>query len=176
MATFNLDKVHSGIGFQIKHLMISKVKGEFRDFDVQVEGNLDNLEGLKVTVTVDTNSINTNNEDRDNHLRSGDFFEVEKYPAIKIEGESIKKLSDEEYELLANVTIRDVTRTEKFLVQYNGKSKNPMDGSTVTGFDVEGKINREDYGLTWNAPLETGGVLVGKEVKVFGNFEFVVQE
>ena len=96
MATFNLDKVHSGIGFQIKHLMISKVKGEFRDFDVQVEGNLDNLEGLKVTVTVDPNRINTNNEDRDNHLRSGDFFEVEKYQAIKSEGESIKKLSDEE--------------------------------------------------------------------------------
>src|SRR5690554_4421927 len=176
MATFKLDSVHSGVAFQIKHLMVAKVKGEFKDFDVQLDGDLNNLEALKIDVTVAAASIDTNNEDRDGHLRSADFFEVENYPSIKIVGDSIKKVSDNEYELTANVTIKDVTNKEKFLVEFNGTSKNPMDGSVVTGFDVEGKINREDYGLTWNAPLETGGVLVGKDVKLQANFEFVVEE
>ncbi|MDG5788022.1 YceI family protein [Evansella sp. AB-P1] len=175
MTTFHLDKVHSGVGFQVKHMMIAKAKGEFKDFDVQIVGDMNNLEGLKVDVTVDATSIDTNNEDRDGHLRSADFFDVENYQTIKIVSESIKKVSEGEYELTANVTIKDVTKTEKFTVEYNGMSKNPMDGSTVTGFDVEGKINREDYGLTWNAPLETGGVLVGKEVKLIANFEFIVE-
>ncbi|MBU9710712.1 YceI family protein [Evansella tamaricis] len=175
MSKFTLDKVHSGIGFQVKHMMIAKAKGEFKDFDVKLEGDLQNLEGLNVEVTVDAASIATKNEDRDGHLRSADFFDVENYSTIKVIGESVKKISDDEYELTANVTIKDTTKTETFKIEFNGTSKNPMDGSTVTGFDVEGKLNREDYGLTWNAPLETGGVLVGKEVKLSGNFEFIVE-
>jgi polyisoprenoid-binding protein YceI len=174
MSTFTLDKVHSGIGFQVKHMMVSKAKGEFKNFDVAVEGDINNLESLKINATIDAASISTNNDDRDGHLRSADFFDVENYQAIKIEGQSIKKISDEEYELTALVTIKDVTNTEKFTVEFSGVSKNPMDGSTVTGFDVEGKINRETYGLTWNAALETGGFLVGKDVKLSANFEFVV--
>lgn len=174
MSTFTLDKVHSGVGFSVKHMMVATAKGEFKNFDVTVEGDINNLEGLKINVTIDAASIDTNNSDRDGHLRSADFFDVEKYPAIKIEGQSIKKISDDEYELTAQVTVKDVTNTETFKVEYSGTSKSPMDGSTITGFDVEGKINREKYGLTWNAALETGGVLVGKDVKVHGNFEFVV--
>lgn len=176
MSTFKMDSAHSEVTFQVKHLMISKVRGKFNDFDVQLEGDLNNLETLKVDVTINAATIDTNNDDRDGHLKSGDFFEVEKYPEIKIVGESMTKKSDDEYELLANVTIRDVTRQEKFEVEFNGQSKNPMDGSIITGFEVEGKINREDYGLTWNAALETGGVMVGKDVKLRGNFEFVVEE
>ncbi|KHF39986.1 YceI family protein [Halalkalibacter okhensis] len=175
MTSFKLDKVHSGVGFQVKHMMVSKAKGEFKDFDVEIEGDLNHLEGLRVNVKIDTSSIDTNNEDRDAHLRSPDFFDADSFPAIKIQSESIKKLSDEEYEMTANVTIKDVTKKEKFFIEYNGTSKNPMDGSTVTGFDVEGKINREQYGLTWNAALETGGVLVGKDVKLLANFEFIVE-
>lgn len=174
MSTFKLDQSHSGVAFQIRHMMISTVKGEFKGFDVSLEGNLDNLEALKVNATIDTASINTNSEDRDGHLRSADFFDSENYPAISIQSESIKKLSDQQYELTAAVTIKDVTKTEVFQVTFNGTSKNPMDGSTVAGFDIEGSIDREDYGLTWNAALETGGVLVGKDVKLSGNFEFVV--
>ncbi|SDZ10837.1 Polyisoprenoid-binding protein YceI [Evansella caseinilytica] len=174
MSTFTLDRVHSGIAFQVRHMMVSKAKGEFRQFDVQLEGDIQHLEGLKVEVTVDAASIHTNNDDRDGHLRSADFFDVDNYRDIKIVGESIKKISDNEYELTAKVTIKEVTKTETFHVEFNGTSKNPMDGSMVTGFDVEGKLNREDYGLTWNAPLETGGLLIGKEVKISGNFEFVV--
>jgi len=174
MSTFTLDKVHSGIGFSVKHMMVAKAKGEFKNFDVQVEGDINNLEGLKIAATIDAASISTNNDDRDGHLRSADFFNVENFPAIKIAGQSIKKVSDEEYELTALVTIKNVTNTETFTVEYSGVSKNPMDGSTVTGFDVEGKINREKYGLTWNAALETGGVLIGKDVKLSANFEFVI--
>ncbi|GAE24957.1 hypothetical protein JCM9140_923 [Halalkalibacter wakoensis JCM 9140] len=175
MTTFKLDKVHSGIGFSVKHMMVSKAKGEFKDFDVQIEGDIENLEALNVNVEVKTASIDTNNDDRDGHLRSADFFDSENYPVIKIQSESIKKVSDEEYEMTAQVTVKDVTKTETFTVEYNGTSKNPMDGSTVAGFDVEGKLNREAYGLTWNAALETGGVLVGKDVKLQANFEFVVE-
>src|SRR5690554_1386384 len=122
MATFKLDSVHSGIAFQIKHLMVAKVKGEFKQSDVQLEGDLNSLETLKIDVTVDASSIDTNNGDRDAHLRSADFFEVDKYPSIKVVGESIKKVSEGEYELVANVTIKDVTNKEKFLVEYNGTS------------------------------------------------------
>lgn len=88
----------------------------------------------------------------------------------------LKKLSNSEYEAAAEVTIKGITQKETFIVEYNGTAKNPMDGTMVAGFDVEGKINREDYGLTWNAPLETGGVLVGKEAKLNANFEFVIEE
>ncbi|MCD8510434.1 MAG: YceI family protein [Bacillus sp. (in: Bacteria)] len=175
MTKFNLDTVHSGVEFSVKHMMVAKAKGEFKNFAVDVEGDINNLENLSVEVTIDAASINTNNEDRDGHLRSGDFFDVENYQNIKLKSESIKKVSDDEYEMTALVTIKDVTNKETFSVEFNGTSKNPMDGSTVAGFEVTGKINREAYGLTWNAPLETGGVLVGKDVKLTGNFEFVVE-
>lgn len=175
MTTFTLDKVHSGVAFQVKHMMVAKAKGEFKDFDVTIVGDLENLEGLNIDASIDVSSINTNNDDRDGHLRSGDFFDVENYPTIKLKSKSIKKLDDSEYELTADVTIKDVTNTETFTVEYFGTSKSPMDGNMVTGFDVEGKLNREDYGLSWNAPLETGGVLIGKEVKLSANFEFVVE-
>ncbi|BBU41317.1 MULTISPECIES: YceI family protein [Aeribacillus] len=174
MANFQLDKVHSSISFQVKHLMVSKAKGEFTQFDVEVDGDVDQLESAKVKVTVQASSIDTKNEDRDNHLRSGDFFDVENYPVITFVSESIKKVSDDDYEVTGKLTIRNVTRTETFKVEFNGQSKNPLDGSIVAGFDVEGKINREDYGLTWNAALETGGFLIGKDVKLFGSFEFVI--
>lgn len=174
MSTFKFDKAHSGISFQVRHMMISKVKGEFKEFDVSVEGDINNLEGLKIEATIDASSVSTNNADRDGHLQSADFFEVEKYPNIKIQSSFIKKTSENQYELVADVTIKDVTNRETFAVEFNGTSKNPMDGSTVAGFDLEGSIDRESYGLTWNAALETGGVLVGKDIKVSANFEFVV--
>lgn len=174
MSNFQLDKVHSSITFQVKHLMVSKAKGEFNQFDVEVEGDVDQLESAKVKVTVQAASVDTKNEDRDNHLRSGDFFDVENFPAITFVSDSIKKVSEDEYEVTGQLTIKGVTNKETFKVEFNGKSKNPMDGSIVAGFDVEGKINREDYGLTWNAALETGGFLIGKDVKLLGSFEFVV--
>jgi polyisoprenoid-binding protein YceI len=174
MTNFQLDKVHSSISFQVKHMMIAKAKGEFTEFDIEVEGDVNQLESSKVKVTIQAASIDTKNEDRDNHLRSADFFDVENYPTITFLSDSVKKVSDDEYEVTGQLTIKDVTKTETFKVEFNGQSKHPMTGSIVAGFDVEGKINREDYGLTWNAALETGGFLIGKEVKIFGSFEFII--
>jgi polyisoprenoid-binding protein YceI len=174
MSNFQLDKIHSSISFQVKHMMVSKVKGEFNEFDIEVEGDVNQLEASKVKVTIPASSIDTKNEDRDNHLRSADFFDAEKYPNITFISDSVKKVSDHEYEVTGKLTIKDVTKTETFKVEFNGQSKHPMTGDIIAGFDVEGQINREDYGLTWNAALETGGFLIGKEVKLFGSFEFVV--
>jgi polyisoprenoid-binding protein YceI len=174
MSNFQLDKIHSSISFQVKHMMVSKVKGEFNEFDIEVEGDVNQLEASKVKVTIPASSIDTKNEDRDNHLRSADFFDAEKYPNITFISDSVKKVSDHEYEVTGQLTIKDVTKTETFKVEFNGQSKHPMTGDIIAGFDVEGQINREDYGLTWNAALETGGFLIGKEVKLFGSFEFVV--
>ncbi|MEQ6391149.1 YceI family protein [Bacillaceae bacterium S4-13-58] len=176
MAIYQLDNVHSAITFSIKHMMVAKAKGEFTAFDVDFNGDLNDLENSSVKVTIDAASVDTNSEDRDNHLRSADFFDVENTPNITFVSKSVKKVDDGEYEVTGDLTIREVTKTETFKVEHNGTAKSPMDGSTITGFDVEGKINREDYGLTWNAALETGGVLVGKEVKLTANFELVVTE
>ncbi len=109
-------------------------------------------------------------------MKSEDFFNVEKYPNITFVSKNIKKSGDSEYQVTGDLTIKDVTKEETFTVEYNGKAKDPMQGNTIAGADVEGKINHEDYGLTWNAPLETGGVLIGKDVKSSGGFEFVVEE
>ncbi|RCW72027.1 YceI family protein [Saliterribacillus persicus] len=176
MTTVKLDKVHSGLNFQVKHMMVSKAKGEFQEFDVDFKGDFDNLENAQVTVTVDVASIETNNEDRNGHLKSGDFFDVESYPNITFVSKSVKKISEEDYELTGDLTIKGVTNEETLKVEYNGKAKDPMAGHMVAGVDIEGKINREKYGLTWNAPLETGGVLIGKDVKIHGGLEFVIEE
>lgn len=176
MANVTLDKVHSGLNFEVKHMMVSKAKGEFQSFDIDFNGDFDNLENANVKVTIDVDSIETNNEDRNGHLKSADFFNVEQYPNITFVSKSIKKVSDSEFEVTGDLTITDVTKEETFTVEYNGKAKDPMQGNTIAGADVTGKINREDYGLTWNAALETGGVLIGKEIKFSGGFEFVVEE
>ncbi|MYL65152.1 hypothetical protein GLW07_17480 [Bacillus hwajinpoensis] len=176
MKTLTLDKVHSSLDFQIKHMMVSKAKGEFTDFDVDFNGDLNDLTAANIKVTISVKSIDTGNEDRDGHLRSGDFFEADQYPNMVFESKSINKKSDEEYDVTGNFTIKGVTKEETFTVEYNGTSKSPLDGSTVAGFDVSGKINREAYGMTYNAAIETGGFLLGKDVKFEGNFEFVVAD
>jgi len=176
MKTLTLDKVHSSLDFQIKHMMVSKAKGEFTDFDVDFNGDLNDLTAANIKVTISVKSIDTGNEDRDGHLRSGDFFEADQYPNMVFESKSIKKKSDEEYDVTGNFTIKGVTKEETFTVLYNGTSKSPLDGSTVAGFDVSGKVNREAYGMTYNAAIETGGFLLGRDVKFEGNFEFVVAD
>ncbi|SIS54924.1 YceI family protein [Salimicrobium flavidum] len=175
MTTLALDKVHSSLDFQIKHMMVSKAKGSFTNFDVDFNGSLEDLQNASITVTIPVTSIDTGNEDRDNHLRTGDFFEAETYPNLVFESKKIEKVSDDEYKVTGDFTIKGVTNEETFTVEYNGTSKSPMDGSIVAGFDVEGKVDREAYGVSFNAPLETGGVLLGRDVKFTGNFEFTVE-
>ncbi|UOQ49054.1 YceI family protein [Gracilibacillus caseinilyticus] len=176
MTNVNLDKVHSALNFEVKHMMVSKAKGEFQSFDVDINGSFDDLSNASLKATIDVASIETNNNDRNGHLKSEDFFNVEQHPHITFVSKNIEKVSDEEYKITGDLTIKGVTNQETFTATYNGKAKDPMQGNTIAGADVEGKINREDYGLTWNAPLETGGVLIGKEVKFSGGFEFVVEE
>lgn len=165
ISTWTLDKAHSEIEFSVRHMMISRVKGEFRNFDSEIEADPADLATANIKFTIDISSIDTGNEDRDNHLRSADFFEVEKYPSLTFTSTDIKKQGDG-YAVTGDVSMHGVTKSETFIVTLGGVIKDPMSGAQKVGFSVEGKVKRSDYGLTWNAPLETGGVLVSDEVKI----------
>ena len=165
MTKWTVDQSHSQIGFEVKHMMVSKVKGVFDSYEANVEAeNLADLTEATISFKFNVPSINTRNEDRDNHLKSADFFDADRFPAITFESTSIIK-SDEGFDVTGNLTIKDVTKEVTFETTFNGTGKNPW-GQDVYGFEAEAKINREDFGLTWNAALETGGVLVGKDVKI----------
>ncbi|MER2113892.1 MAG: YceI family protein [Solibacillus isronensis] len=165
MAKWQIDQAHSTIGFEVKHMMVSKVKGQFTNYSADVEvDNLEDLTSAQIDITIDTTSINTSNEDRDNHLKSAEFFDIEQFPDIKFKSTNITKDGDD-YKVSGDLTIKDVTKPAVFDVEYGGKGTNPW-GVEVYGFEAETKIDREEFGLTWNAALETGGVLVGKDIKV----------
>jgi polyisoprenoid-binding protein YceI len=164
-AKWVIDTAHSSVEFSVKHMMIARVKGSFDRFSASIEADPTDLTTANIEFTVDAASINTRNDDRDAHLRSADFFDVEKYPSLTFKSTNIVKKDDDEYELTGDLTIRDVTRQETFLVTFEGQGKDPW-GNEKVGFSAEGKINRSDYGLTWNAALETGGVLVGDQIKI----------
>ena len=132
------------------------------------------VENGKVIARIDASSIFTNNDDRDNHLRSADFFDVEKFPGIIFESTKFEKVSDEEYKLRGNLTIKDVTKEITLNVEYGGSNKDPW-GNTKAGFSLTGKINRKDWGLNWNAALEAGGVLVGDDISISGEVQFAKQ-
>lgn len=162
---FKIDGAHSSLGFQVKHMMISKVKGGFDTFHADLNLNPDDLTDAEINFTIDVSSINSNNADRDNHLRSADFFDVENFPKITFVATDIKKTDDDEYKLTGDLTIKDVTKPVTFDVEYGGKGTNPW-GVEVVAFEAETKINRKEFGLTWNSTLETGGVLVGEDIKL----------
>ncbi|KIL48641.1 YceI family protein [Jeotgalibacillus campisalis] len=160
-----VDSVHSGVDFSVKHMMISRVKGSFQEFSAEVEADVNDMTTASISFTIDVNSIDTRSEDRDNHLRSADFFDVENFPSITFKSTDVKNIGDNEYELTGDVTIKDVTKKETFTVEYEGSGKDPW-GNEKVGFSVNGKLNRKEYGLTWNQALETGGVLVGEDIKI----------
>ena len=166
MTKWTIDLSHSAINFQVKHMMVSKVKGVFDGYSADIEAtDLADLTTATIAFSINTASINTRNEDRDNHLKSGDFFDVDGYPTITFKSTSITKKSGDEYAVTGDLKIKDVTKSVTFETEFNGKGTNPW-GQEVYGFEAETKINREDFGLTWNAALETGGVLVGKDIKI----------
>jgi polyisoprenoid-binding protein YceI len=171
-AKWVLDPSHSELMFKVKHLMITNVKGEFKSFTAQIDH--DDFTKGKVSVNIDATSIFTNNTDRDNHLKSADFFDVENFPVLTFESSTMKKLSDEEYKLTGKLTIKGVSREIILDVEFGGTNKDPW-GNEKAGFSFETKINRKDWGLNWNAALETGGVLVSDEVKLVGEVQFVKQ-
>lgn len=168
-----LDPTHSEISFKVKHLMITNVKGNFTDFKVEAETESDDFSKARITFSANAASVSTGNEQRDGHLKSGDFFDVEKFPEITFVATSYTKGSDEDV-LEGNLTIKGVTNKVKLEVEYGGVQQDPW-GNTKAGFTLNGKINRKDFGLNWNATLESGGVLVSEEVKVSAEIQLVKQ-
>ena len=169
---WGVDTTHSEITFKVKHLVISTVTGKFRSFDAAIETDNEDFEDAKITFEADINSIDTNNEDRDNHLKSDDFFNAEEYPKLTFESTSFKKTGDGEYKLIGDLTIRGNTRTVELEAEYGGTVVDPY-GNTKAGFDVSGKINRKEFGLKWSAVTEAGNVVVSDEVKLNLNVQFV---
>lgn len=170
MSKWTVDQSHSQIGFEVKHMMVSKVRGQFDAYTADIEGSdLTDLTSANISFKFDVASINTRNEDRDNHLKSADFFVVEQYPSIDFTSTSITK-DGNDYKVTGDLTIKDVTKPVTFDVEFGGKGTNPW-GVEVYGFEATAKLNREDFGLTWNAALETGGVLVGKDIKIIVELE-----
>ncbi len=168
-----LDPTHSEVVFKVKHLMISSVKGEFRKFNAAFTLGEDNtFETGKLTATIDAASVFTNNDDRDNHLRSGDFFDVENYNELTFESYTISKIDEENYKIKGQLTIKGITKEVVLNAEFGGFAKDPW-GNEKAGFSFEAKFNRKDWGLNWNAALETGGVLVGEEIKLNAEIQFI---
>ncbi len=170
--TWTVDKSHSKVGFSVSHLVITDVDGYFKDYDAQVTTEGDDFSKANIDFTIKTNSIFTDNNDRDNHLRSDDFFNAEKYPQMAFKGKSMKKVSDNKYKLVGDLTIRDVTKQVELDVIYNGTVKDPW-GNTKSGFKVTGEIDRFDYNLKWNKAIEAGSLVVGKEVELVIDLQLV---
>lgn len=164
--TWKLDLTHSEITFKVRHMMISNVKGNFNSFSSEIISDDDTFKNAKVTASIDTNSIDTNNTDRDNHLKSADFFDVEKNPTFIFTSNSMSDGAT------GNLTINGVTQPIKLDIEFGGINVDPW-GNTKAGFSFEGKIKRSDFGLNWNAALETGGVLVSDDVRIAGELQFV---
>ena len=167
MATkWNLDPTHSEITFKVRHMMISNVKGSFTNFNSELVSEDETFKNVTVKTSIQTDSINTNNTDRDNHLKSEDFFNVAVNPEITFESNSLNN------EVTGNLTINGVTKPVALEVEFGGINVDPW-GNTKAGFSFEGKIKRSDFGLNWNSALETGGVLVSDEVKIAGELQYL---
>jgi polyisoprenoid-binding protein YceI len=164
------DAAHSEIAFKVKHLMIVNVKGSFKEFDIQVATRGDDFNGAQIDFSMNPASVDTGDAGRDGHLKSQDFFDVENHPVITFKAKSFDKKSEDEFDLIGDLTIRGITKTIKLDAEFGGVQKDPW-GNTKAGFTLNGKINRKEFGLTWNAALESGGVLVGDEVKITGEVE-----
>ena len=165
-----LDPTHSELVFKVKHLMITNVKGQFRNFSARIEG--EDFTNSKLNITIDASSISTNDDQRDGHLKSPDFFDVENHKEILFEGTSFVLLNDEKYVLKGMLTIKGISKEATLDVEFGGINKDPW-GNEKAGFSVSGKINRKDWGLNWNAALESGGVLVSDEVRISGEVQLV---
>lgn len=160
---WSFDKAHSKIGFTVSHMVITDVDGKFNEYEGTFVTEGEDFEGAHVNFTIEANSINTDNERRDNHLRSDDFFAADEYPQITFAGKSMKKVSENKYELVGDLTIRGITKEIKLDVTHNGTVQDPW-GNTKAGFKLAGSLDRFEYGLKWNTAIEAGGLVVGKTV------------
>lgn len=170
-----IDPTHSEIHFKVKHLMVSWVTGSFKQFNATVETEGDDITTAKVHFTADINSISTNNEQRDAHLRTGDFFDAEKYPQLTFDGEKLEKVEGDNYKLYGTLSMRGVSKKIVLNVEFGGIIQDPW-GNTRTGFSVSGKVHRKEYGVSFSMVSETGSILLGEEVTINANAEFVKQQ
>ena len=170
--TWTIDPAHSEIGFEVKHLMISKVRGGFGAVTGTVELDDSDLSKSVVLAEIDATSVDTREEKRDAHLRSADFFDVERFPKLTFRSTRVESKGSGEVVLVGDLTIRDVTREVRLAVTDEGRGKDPWGGERA-GFSATGKIDRRDFGLTWNQALETGGVLVANEIKLILDIQAV---
>ena len=169
-----LDPTHSEVQFKVKHLMISTVTGHFKKFDAAVETKDEDFTTAKINFSADIDSITTNNEQRDGHLKTGDFFDAAAHPQIKFVSNKLEKVTAENYKLHGNFTIKGVTKPVVLDVEFGGIAKDPW-GNTRAGFSINGKINRQDFGMSFGAVTETGGLVVSNDVSLHSNIEFVKQ-
>jgi|SRR5687767_7329968 len=169
-----IDPTHSELGFKIKHLMIANVSGSFKKFSVQVETQKDDFSDARIQATAEINSIYTNNEQRDQHLRNSDFFEAEKYPQLKFKSTRIEKIDNESFYLYGDLTMKGITKIIRLRVEYSVLAKDPWGGERA-GFVITGKINRADWGISFNGVLETGGLMLGEEVKINSEIQLMKQ-
>lgn len=169
MATtkWNVDAAHSEIGFKVKHMMISTVKGAFEDFNATVETESEDFKNANFSFTAKVDSINTKNNDRDTHLKSEDFFNAEKYPEM-----NFKSKSYDGEKIVGDLTIKDVTKEVKLDMDFNGVAVDPY-GQTKAGFEISGKINRKDFGLTWSAVTEAGSIVVSDTIQMAIDLQFI---
>jgi polyisoprenoid-binding protein YceI len=166
-----LDPSHSVLQFNIKHLMIATLRGTFNEIEGTVEAGAD-FENAKFSFTAAIDSVDTNDEKRDAHLKGADFFEADKFPKLRFTSTRFIKTGDATFEMTGNLTIKDSTKSVILLVDYGGTMKDPW-GNLKAGFALKGKINRKDFGLTWNAQIEAGGTMLSEEVVLIANIELL---
>lgn len=172
---WNFDPAHSEVAFKVRHMMFSKVSGLFNDWEGTFEFDPENPADTNVSVDIESAGINTRNEDRDQHLRSGDFFDAENHPHIHFESTSVEQTGDKQLKLTGDLTIRGTTKPVVLDVDYHGKAVDPW-GNDRVGFTATTTVNRKEFGLTWNQALEAGGVLVGDKVEVELNVQAIPAE
>ncbi len=166
---WGIDTTHTEVQFKVKHLVIATVTGFFKKFSGSVESETSDFDGAQVNFSLDVNSIDTNQSDRDAHLKSADFFAAAEYPTVDFSG-ILKKVSGNDYQLNGDLTMRGTTKPVTLTVEFGGIMVDPW-GNTKAGFEINGKINRKDFGLNWNALTEAGGMVVSEEVKIHINAE-----
>ena len=171
--TYAIDKMHSEVAFQVRHLL-TKVRGRFTEFAGTVVLDQEHPERSSASLTIDASSVDTGTPDRDNHLRSDDFFAVGTYPTLTFTSSQVVKTGDDTYDVVGTLTIRGVAEEITLPVTYLGTAKDPW-GNVRAGFETSLTLNRKDFGLTWNAALETGGFLVGDEVRINLSIQAIAQ-
>jgi len=169
-----VDPMHSEVQFKVKHLMISTVTGSFKTFSGTVTTQSEDFENAEILFSIDVNSISTNQEMRDTHLKNDDFFQAEKYPTIGFKSTSFKKINDTSYALVGNLTMKGVTKEVEVNAEFGGESKDHQ-GNIKAGFEITGIINRKDFGLTYNALTETGGLALSENIKLIANIQVAKQ-